>query len=148
MSRDLTPRESFLIDRMHFKECNEHFYEMKMDILVGDVRTTLPTKEQLSIRRMYPNLAITNVDGLSELAKELPEDVLKDLDKQVEMLCKREAKEMQHEDVVVDENVEKWFYGKLEPSYYREPNDEALLCYLKEKYEDLVEKDEMEEKER
>ena len=148
MSRDLTPSESFLIDSMHFKECNEHFYEMKMDMFVGDVKTTLPTKEQLSLRRMYPNLAITNVDGLSELAKELPKDVLKDLDKQVEMLCKREAKEMQSKDVVVDEKVEKLFYGKLEPSYYREPNDEVLLCYLKEKCESFVEKDEMEENER
>lgn len=133
MSKDLTPRESFFIDRMHFKECKEHLYEMEITCYVEDVKTTLPTKEQLSIRRKYPNLAITNVDGLNNLVKELPENVVKDLDRQVEVLCKRELKESYPEDVVVDENVEKWFYGKLEPSYYREPNDEALLYYLKEK---------------
>lgn len=138
MSRDWCPAESYYWDKeISTKKTGKHFYEMELKWHYSDsdeVHEDENQKRLQEIAKDYQYLVITNPDGVKDLIKNLKNETLNNLERQVKHLCECVDNNEDIANANVDDFVKLWFVGKLDESfYYREHNDELLLDKLKEK---------------
>lgn len=137
MSRDWTPRESYVMNKEYHRKNGQYLYEVPMFMKVGDdIVREYPTKEELNLARKYPHIAITGIDLLFQLWDSVSEETLQSLDGYLKELCEEDTFASKsyypgYKSELNNEPINKWYNGELDSHfYYRERNDEYLMDYI------------------
>lgn len=142
MSRDWTPREQYYIDK---STSQNRGYSMRktmesLKFVAADGTETPFFKESdLETLGAYKELGFLFGDGLLEIKKRTAStpkktaSVLKETEEELERIIAADEKG-ESLDNKFDQNLVKWFYGKLSGSfYYNEQNNQELVFILYEK---------------
>lgn len=131
MSRDLTPKEIYMVDLYMMKENELSYLEFLQSsaLIVNDEVKPLYTEEEISRRKPFPILCqLTNFDSLylelSAISGGL--EMLRRHEDNLQTYCMSGKGDITSPDI-------RWFEGMLDPPfYYREPNDAAFFQLIQE----------------
>lgn len=132
MSRDLTPREQYLVST----KLDPSYFMLNVKIKYGptDEEKDLYTEEEKQVLLHYPIFGRAAPELLLSLKKEGNSDpekmnvLLHNIEEDLNSYSKGIT-------VEIDSTLQKWFDGKLDPLfYYREKNDQLFKDHLMERY--------------
>lgn len=132
MSRDLTPREQYLVST----KLDPSYFMLNVKVKYGpaDEEKSLFSEKEKQVILHYPIFGRVAPELLLSLKKEGEKDpekmnvLLHNIEEDLNSYSKGIA-------VEIDSTLQKWFDGKLDPSfYYREKNDQLFKDHLMERY--------------
>lgn len=138
MSRDWTPRETFLVNAWHVQRGDSSFLDQMENTFfchANGRKEKLYSSEEIALRRQYPLMGML-LDGFPKVHA-----VLSKFEGGIEYL---NAKEKELDDYILSgqesgyNDLTKWFEGQLDEGfYYRERNDELLIESILEETKDF-----------
>jgi len=146
MSRDWTPRELFYVDRERILSGAQSFRKMRIEYHIQDengVERTFSNDDdpfRVRVKYQFPELCFLGDNKMinficDNTSNPRVMEVISEYERQLQDLEKRDVEGMF---VTPTNDLEKWYDGKLDPSfYYGEYNTELLIEGIREKADEI-----------